>query len=63
MWGQTEQGRWVIGKHFLSQLSDSEDSEFVYNRREKCGKQGEGSVNHRSRHHAAGIKEQDKVVA
>ena len=63
MWRQAEHVRWEISKKCLSKLSDSEDSRFVYDRHEKCGKQGEGSVNQRRRHHAAGIKEQAKVVA
>jgi hypothetical protein len=48
----------VIVKQFFSKLSDVEESKFVYDRHEKCGKQGKGSVNQKLRHHGAGIKEQ-----
>ena len=48
----------MIVKQFFSKLSDVEESKFVYDRHEKCGKQGKGSVNQKLGHHGAGIKEQ-----
>ena len=53
----------MIGEQFLLKLSDSDDSWFVCNQRDKCGKQGKGAGNHRRHHHAAGIKEQAMVLA
>jgi hypothetical protein len=53
----------VIAKQYLSKLSDSEDSWFVCNQHEKCGKQGKESVNQRLRHHIELIKEKAMVLA